>query len=70
MLEGHPCWECLWSIKYMLHGFELSYGLAVNFHKSRVIGVNIDAVFMKATYEFLSRAVSNVPFSFLGIPIG
>lgn len=36
---GEGNWKNVWVIKYILHGFEIVYGLGVNFHKSIVIGL-------------------------------
>lgn len=37
-----------------------------NFHKSKIIGVNIDNKFMNSALDFLSCATGSLPFS---IPI-
>lgn len=53
----------------MLHNFEFSSGLSVNFHKSMIIGLNVRQHFLKATSNLLSCALSHFLFSFLGISI-
>lgn len=39
----------LWSIKFILRGFELMYGLKVNFYKSNIYDVNVEDWFLNAT---------------------
>lgn len=70
IILGQPNWECLWYTKSMLHGFKLSSCISVNFHKSIIIGLNVGIEFLKEAYEFLSYAISQPLFTFLGIPIG
>lgn len=70
MILGQQNWEFLWSIKSMVCGFELSYVPIVNFHKSKVIGVNINIEFLKVVLDFLSCVFSHLQFTFLGIAIG
>lgn len=40
LIIGGGGWRNLWSIKAILRGFDLVSGLGVNFHKSRLIGIN------------------------------
>lgn len=63
-------WKNLWAIKPILHGFEIVPGLQVNFHKSRVIRINLNSYFFIVTANFLSCRIEDKMFSFLGIPIG
>lgn len=63
-------WENFLTIKAVLHGFEISSGLSVNFHKSRIFGINVKHDFLMATSNYLSCAITQIPFSFLGIMIG
>lgn len=44
--------------------------LWVNFHKSKLIGINLKENFMEATSVFLVCGTSGIPFKFLRIPIG
>ena len=50
---GEPTIENLWLLKAVLRGFEMTSGLKVNFHKSSLIGVNVQRDFMDATCKFL-----------------
>lgn len=42
ILLGQASWANLWAIKVVLRGFELPPGLSVNFHKSKIMGFNVD----------------------------
>ncbi|XP_058740901.1 uncharacterized protein LOC131613230 [Vicia villosa] len=66
--EGN--WKHLWAIKLVLRGFELVSGLGTNFHKSKLIGININPNFMEAATMFLSFRMEDKEITFLGIPIG
>lgn len=57
-------------MKAMLRGFNLVYGLWANFHKSIVIGINVNPHFLLAAVSFLSCRIESKDFMFLGIPIG
>lgn len=69
LIIGEGGCKNLWSIKAILRGFNLVSGLWVNFHKSRLIGINVSSHFFAAS-NFLSCKVENSSFSFLGIHIG
>jgi hypothetical protein len=45
-------------------------GLKVNFHKSKLYGVNLDDCFLRASWSFLHCEVDSISFRFLGIPVG
>lgn len=64
---GKGSWNNLRSIKAIFKGFELISGLKVNFHKSKVIGVNLEESFIESTSHFLSCYREKIPFKFLGI---
>lgn len=86
VLEGKPIevlrfaddtfllYECdlkkLWSIKAILKGFELVSGLGINFHKSKIHGLNLNQRFVLAAANFLACKIEGNNFNFLGIPIG
>lgn len=70
LLVGVGSWNHLWSIKAVLKGFELLSGLGINFHKSKLIGINISSRFLELATSFLGRKSENKEFFFLGIPIG
>ncbi|XP_058765309.1 uncharacterized protein LOC131638782 [Vicia villosa] len=60
----------LWSVKYILRGYEMMFVLKFNFHKSKLYGVNGGDWFLKATSSFLSCKVESLPFKFLGVKVG
>lgn len=70
IIVGQASWETIWSIKVVVHGFELTSSLCVNFYKNLILGFNVDSDFLMATSDFLSCAISLFPFTFLGLPIG
>lgn len=45
VLVGSGCWENLWSTKAIFRGFELIFGLKVNFCKSKVYIINLQEDF-------------------------
>lgn len=63
-------WKNVWAIKSIMRGFEIVSGLEVNFHKSRVIGLNLNSNLLFVIANFISCRVEDKAFPFLGIPIG
>lgn len=57
------------SIKAIFKEFELISGLKVNFHKSEVVGVNLEENFMESASQFLICSREKLPFKFLGISV-
>ncbi|MCI07485.1 LINE-1 reverse transcriptase like, partial [Trifolium medium] len=70
ILLGEGTWDNLWTIKTLLRSFELVSGLKINFTKSKLYGLNVDARFLEAGSSFLSCRSDTIPFKFLGIPVG
>ncbi|XP_058754175.1 uncharacterized protein LOC131627320 [Vicia villosa] len=70
LLIGEGNWRHVWSLKAILRGFEMASGLRVNFHKSRLIRINISIHMFMAASNFLSCRIEEKAFSFIGIPIG
>lgn len=58
-------WDNLRGLKTILRSFEFVTGLTVNFHKSKLIGVNV-----KAASSFLACQIEPIPFKFFGIQVG
>jgi len=50
--------------------FEAMLGLKVKFHKSMLIGVNIDEPWVHKAASVLSCKIGRLPFIYLGLPIG
>jgi hypothetical protein len=67
---GEASSEIIWGVKSILRIFELSSGLKVNFHKSRLYGINTDESFTLFASDFLHCKVGTCPFKFLGLPMG
>lgn len=54
----------------MLRGFELVYGLKVDFYKSKLYGLNTSDHFLEGTSQFLFCYIDKLPLNFLGIMVG
>lgn len=70
LLVGEATLENLWAMKAILRCFELVSCLKVNFHKSRVIGINVEQNFQQEAALFLNCKQGGIPFRYLGVPIG
>ncbi|XP_058741507.1 uncharacterized mitochondrial protein AtMg01250-like [Vicia villosa] len=70
LIVGEGTWKHVWAIKAVLRDFELVSGLGINYHKSKLIGINNSNSFLEAAYFLLSCKVEESNFHFLGIPIG
>lgn len=57
-------------MKSVLRCFEVVSGLKVNFHKTGVIGINVENRFLDTSYLFLNCKCDSLPFKYLGLPIG
>jgi len=58
------------AVKAILRGFELALGLKINFHKSKIAGVNVDSFALLSYAKTLSCAQMGVPFKYLGLEVG
>ena len=67
---GKASVDNLWTIKALLTGFEMASRLKVNFFKSCLIGINVNREFMDMAYNFLNCNEGNLPFKYLGLPVG
>jgi hypothetical protein len=57
-------------LKEALHDFSLSTGLAINFHKSCMLPINISEDSVKALALSFGCVVGSFPFTYLGLPMG
>jgi len=57
-------------IKAILRCFEQSSCLKVNFHKSKIGAIGVDRYEVKMYYEILHCGLMDIPFTYLGLPIG
>ncbi|GKV05101.1 hypothetical protein SLEP1_g17145 [Rubroshorea leprosula] len=58
------------AIKGILRTFELVSGLKVNFFKSALYGINVKAEDISKWAESLNCMVGDIPFKYLGVPVG
>lgn len=65
-----PKIEYLLNIKKTLILFQLASGLQINFHKSAILGMNIEEPWLISAAEKLQCKRGNLPFTYLGLPIG
>ncbi|XP_058784344.1 uncharacterized protein LOC131659127 [Vicia villosa] len=70
LLVGDGSWNHLWAIKAVLKDFEIVSGLGINYHKSKLIGININPRFLEIATSFLACRTESKEFKFLGITIG
>jgi hypothetical protein len=67
---GEPTLDNLWALKAILRGFEMVFGLNVNFWKSSLMGVDVLQQFLRLASVFLNCRIGAVPFKYLGLPVG
>jgi hypothetical protein len=67
---GDATMENIWVLKAILRGFEFASGLKVNFGKSCLIDVNVPNGFMITACDFLNCKRGEIPFWYLGLPVG
>lgn len=69
LLVGERSSVNIWSIKAVLQLFESISGLKVIFHKSQLIGINVDEGWLNEAANFLNCCVGHVPFTYMGLSI-
>jgi hypothetical protein len=67
---GEATVENLWTLKAILRGFEMAFGLKVNFWKNGLYGVNVPSNFLELASTFLNCRLHTFRFKYLGLPIG
>ncbi|GAU48539.1 hypothetical protein TSUD_282910 [Trifolium subterraneum] len=67
---GEASSQNLWTLKAILRGFEMASGLKINFSKSCLLGVNVTEEFLDIGCSFLNCKRGEVPFKYLGLPVG
>ncbi|XP_058740864.1 uncharacterized protein LOC131613189 [Vicia villosa] len=70
LMVGDATWAHLWAIKSVLKGFEMILGLEINFHKRKLIGINISNNFIDMATNFLACRREDKEFTLLGIRVG
>jgi len=58
------------TLKAILRGFELASGLKINFHKSRLVGINVQSNVVIYYSKILNCTQMGVPFKYLGLEVG
>jgi len=58
------------TLKAILRGFELASGLKINFHKSKLAGINVHRNSLICYTKTLNCAQMEVPFKYLGLEVG
>jgi len=58
------------TVKAILRGFELASGLKINFHKSKIAGVNVERNAMAKYAKTLNCDQMGIPFKYLGVEVG
>jgi len=70
LLIGNKSWGNVRAMRARLVLFEAMSGLKVNFHKSSLVGVNINVSWLSEAASVLGCKVGKVSFLYLGLPIG
>jgi hypothetical protein len=60
----------LFILKCLLQTVVVSTGLKVNFHKSFIVPINVDAKKTNILEDTLGCLVWSMPFTYLGLPLG
>jgi len=58
------------TLKAITRGFELASGLKINFHKSRLAGINVQSNVVVCFTKILNCIQMEVPFKYLGLEVG
>ncbi|GKV37516.1 hypothetical protein SLEP1_g45542 [Rubroshorea leprosula] len=70
LLFGEATEENVWAMKGILRTFELVSGLKINFNKSLIIGIGVEEEWLDKMAWIMCCKKGNLPFKYLGIPIG
>ncbi|XP_023745646.1 uncharacterized mitochondrial protein AtMg01250-like [Lactuca sativa] len=62
--------ESIQNLSRILKCFEISSGLKINFHKSRLFGINVFDYELQSMAQVLGCLKSSFPFIYLGVPMG
>jgi len=63
-------WSNVVSMKAILRGFEIASGLKINFHKSRLVGINVENTSLSCYSKILNCGLLRYPFKYLGLEVG
>jgi len=62
--------DSIFAIKAILRCYEIVSGLKVNFHKSKLSGINVDGFAMTTYAKTLNCKTMKLPFQYLGVEVG
>ncbi|KAL4309232.1 hypothetical protein GQ457_01G010870 [Hibiscus cannabinus] len=65
-----PCEEYIINTTRILRCFEVCSGLSINFKKSYLVGINVEAENLKVLAGCCGCKIGALPFNYLGIPLG
>ena len=60
----------IFSIKAILRGYEITSRLKINFHKSKLVGINVERSSLVFYASSLNCTLMRVPFKYLGVVVG
>ena len=63
-------WSTVVSMKAILRGFEIASGLKINFHKSSLVGINVENSNLRCYSKLLNCGLVGYPFKYLGLEVG
>ena len=58
------------ALKSVLNSFSLATGLQINFHKSSMYPINVEASVASALAACFGCQLGSMPFTYLGLPVG
>ena len=58
------------SMKAILRGFEIASGLKINFHKSSLVGINVENTKLRCYSKLLNCGLMGYLFKYLGLEVG
>ena len=70
LLIGTKSWANVRALRAILTLFEAMSGLKVNYHKSMLVGVNVNESWLGEAASVLSCKIGKIPFMYLGLSIG
>ncbi|XP_068475067.1 uncharacterized protein [Phaseolus vulgaris] len=63
-------WSNVVSMKAIQRGFEIASGLKINFHKSSLVGINVENTNLRCYSKLLNCGQMGYPFKYLGLEVG
>ena len=63
-------YNSVFAIKAILRCYEIASRLKINFHKSKLVGINVESSSIEVYAKTLNCTLMRVPFKYLGIEVG